>query len=496
MFHWLLLSFLPVVFGATTPRSVSVYVRNDSGVRIELSWVNPKDGYLHPMTVLDHDEDYVLHTYEGHQFEVLELPSSPSSNCVLKHLLDPIDVKPLEWIEGDCAAYTFSITPGVTLHHYFVDSKFQVKFKEISTSSSPFAQRIASRIDGSGNDDMSSILSMCRFQVKKKLVKLNSLRSVSGSDKKAMEGVLMHQYESCISQGVQPHFLSLTHGVDFEAELRTEVAMKMENFTCLADLSGRPTPPNHEWVSHQDGQSRQVFVHLDRPTAQIHAIPNFVSQQECEAIQAQIEDQLVPAVIEDGKGGVKIHPGRKAMQAYLDPDWSLEEQGDPIASLDRRIFEYASHVLGINMTVEGQEPLFAIQYTGRGFNDTHPDQYQPHCDGKCKGKPLFHSSRMATMVLYCGVPDLDGGGSTNFQNAGVTVAPSLYSGVFFSYIDPATKITDKGFTQHSGCPVYKGSKFIITQWMRLGVNASMTYEAYNSLEVPWSDDDPPPAGFS
>lgn len=72
------------------------------------------------------------------------------------------------------------------------------------------------------------------------------------------------------------------------------------------------------------------------------------------------------------------------------------------------------------------------------------------------------------------------GGHTNFRNAGVHVKPTMGGAVFFSYIDPETKITDKGFTEHSGCPVLVGEKKIVTQWIRLGVDDENPWNSFNS----------------
>ena len=74
------------------------------------------------------------------------------------------------------------------------------------------------------------------------------------------------------------------------------------------------------------------------------------------------------------------------------------------------------------------------------------------------------------------------GGFTNFQNANVHVRPNAGAAVFFSYIDPATNITDNGLTQHSGCPVYEGEKKIITQWVRYGVSKETPHSAFNTCK--------------
>lgn len=75
------------------------------------------------------------------------------------------------------------------------------------------------------------------------------------------------------------------------------------------------------------------------------------------------------------------------------------------------------------MGVEGQEDLMSIQYFGQGIDDPTPDRYTPHCDGQCDGLPFKNGGRVATMVMYCDVPEV--GGGTNFQNSGVFVKPSV-----------------------------------------------------------------------
>jgi hypothetical protein len=85
---------------------------------------------------------------------------------------------------------------------------------------------------------------------------------------------------------------------------------------------------------------------------------------------------------------------------------------------------------------------------------------------------------MATMVMYCTLPTK--GGSTNFRNSGVHVKPVKGNAIFFSYIDPETKLMDNGFTEHSGCPVYEGEKKIVTQWIRYGVDKENTWDSFNT----------------
>jgi hypothetical protein len=46
---------------------------------------------------------------------------------------------------------------------------------------------------------------------------------------------------------------------------------------------------------------------------------------------------------------------------------------------------------------------------------------------------------------------------------------------------------DTGFTEHSGCPVFVGSKKIVTQWIRLGVDHDNPWDSFNTLGVKKSD---------
>lgn len=82
------------------------------------------------------------------------------------------------------------------------------------------------------------------------------------------------------------------------------------------------------------------------------------------------------------------------------------------------------------------------------------------------------------MVLYCHVADE--GGATTFSNADVTVVPRKYQASFFSYMDENGIMDEGALSEHSGCLISKGEKWITTMWMRKGV----------SSEDPWSHFDP------
>lgn len=102
--------------------------------------------------------------------------------------------------------------------------------------------------------------------------------------------------------------------------------------------------------------------------------------------------------------------------------------------------------------------------------------------------------------MYCGVPAK--GGATYFTKTDILVRPVKGSATFFTYKgiqhDPNSfnseevltsnskkndkfksishyfdsSIMDDGYTEHSGCPVLEGEKWITTFWMRHGVDSN------------------------
>ena len=120
---------------------------------------------------------------------------------------------------------------------------------------------------------------------------------------------------------------------------------------------------------------------------------------------------------------------------------------------------------GLEVYAPGQEPLNAVVY-GDG------DEYLEHCDGACGGGRYELGRRAATAILYC--ETAAEGGATSFTRSGLMVAPAPRDLLLFAY-KHANGTMDDGLTEHSGCPVAEGSKWIATQWMREGV----------SLERPW-----------
>ena len=290
---------------------------------------------------------------------------------------------------------------------------------------------------------------------------------------------VMEDLAACLKEELTDILKKKSDEVAFEAEIRRSIANRLENHTC-AEIDKQTSEPEEvrTWTHHD--VTRNVYVMHNRPASQIHVLKNFISPEECDAIQAAAEPSLHRGTVANGKGGHRLSEHRKAWQASI--PWKRRGEDNPIFQVMQRVYDYTNDAVGYNLTYDGQEDLMSIQYFGIGQNSTEPpDQYRPHCDGDCDGMPHKTGGRVATMVMYCTVPDI--GGATNFQHSNVYVRPELGAAAFFSYLDGETMLKETGFTTHSGCPVIEGTKRIAVHWMRVGVDKENPWNSFNTLTI-------------
>lgn len=213
----------------------------------------------------------------------------------------------------------------------------------------------------------------CQAEASKMVAEAN------GSPDAAWEA--MQIMSTCVESKIARALEHANEEIAFQASVRRDVAGKLENYTCT-DLTGsvEPSPDLETLVwDHHDGIKRTVHVKHERPASKIHVIENFISEEECQAMEQAAAATLHRATVADGKGGTQYSENRKAMQAGIKVNWEKEgaDEGmeSHIAGLSRRVYDYANHVLGLDIDEKGQEDLMSIQYFGRGLNDTQPDRY-------------------------------------------------------------------------------------------------------------------------
>lgn len=186
----------------------------------------------------------------------------------------------------------------------------------------------------------------------------------------------------CVVAGTSRSLQALSEEVAFERSLRESISGKVEDYTCSDKLIETTKATEiRQWSYATENITRNAQLLHERQASKIHMIEDFISEEECAAIQEAAAPILHRGTVADGKGGSKLSDHRKAMQAGIRIPWELEETGHPLPRLFRRIYAYTNDATGFGMSVEGQEDLMSIQYFGRGEGDEAPDRYRPHCDG-------------------------------------------------------------------------------------------------------------------
>lgn len=442
----LFISLLGTLTIAQRGHDRSIQIFNESGHRVEVYWVHveTEERVAQSESPIFNGASLNLNSYIGHTFEVRELPSKRTNECGGK--------------DKECRSAYLTVNENDD-QIYWVRKGMEIEF----TDNIKLARKSALDLMGTCEE---------RAIEKAKLPGVNASQ-------------IIFDLKDCVEHSVTTKLTEANEEIAFQAKVRTDMSDLLENYTC-ADLELPTTKAEDtmQWHYH-DRITRDVHVMHTREASKIHLIENFVSEEECLAMEQAAEKRLHKATTASGDGGSHYSDARKAMQAGIPVPWDKEAEGNPIAVLSRRVFDYTNYATGFGLEEFGQEDLMSIQYFGRGDDDEAPDRYTPHCDGECKGMPHKEGGRVATMVMYCTIPEK--GGATNFMNSGVHINAVKGNAVFFSYMDPDTLVMDKGFTQHSGCPVTQGIKRIVTQWMRYGVSSETPWTAFNTLGIKHSD---------
>ena len=188
-------------------------------------------------------------------------------------------------------------------------------------------------------------------------------------------------------------------------------------------------------------------------------------------------DLIIPHMTPSVVSGGGVSSARQSFSTNMYPDWA--DESNVITRIARRKFAFAREVGGYESLIEGpgQEPVNSVFY--KNFDD----QYRAHCDGECHGGPWRQGMRIASSLTYCEVAEE--GGFTAFTRSGLKVQPRRRQMLFFGYklrednpLSRGGSRMDNGLTEHTGCPLRRGRKWIATMWYREGMTAEKGWEAY------------------
>jgi hypothetical protein len=179
---------------------------------------------------------------------------------------------------------------------------------------------------------------------------------------------------ACVLEGFTDYVAKVQKEQAFETALREKMAKELETYACdQQKVSSEP-------IKTTTWRDLHVSIMHELPSSKIHLINGFISNEECEAIM-DIADKtnLGHATV---SGGPKYSSFRKALQTNVQIPWKKEGEGNLIAQVARRVYDYTNHVMeGLNINEHGQSSFKYLHYSGRGRDDTDPDHYSAHCDG-------------------------------------------------------------------------------------------------------------------
>lgn len=279
------------------------------------------------------------------------------------------------------------------------------------------------------------------------------------------------KFGDCFAQGFVPNVIKTMEAKSEIVKYRNLMADRLRNYTCADHMMESSKTLSEKYVK-VDLDTFHVKVLFENEKSRIWTVDKFISDEECKVLETHARPLLRRATVAAEDGTSIVSENRKAQQA----SYNLHQKNpnDPLAPLLRRTLSLTNAMTGYDLHPPGQEGFTVIQYN-------REDQYSPHCDGSCTGELHNAGGRVATAVIYCRVADR--GGATTFTKADIFVKPKKNQATFFSYKGPDGHMDD-GFTEHSGCPVELGEKWITTAWMREGVSAENSWEIYDPSGVP------------
>mmetsp|Transcript_11244 Transcript_11244/g.17380 ORF Transcript_11244/g.17380 Transcript_11244/m.17380 type:complete len:442 (+) Transcript_11244:127-1452(+) len=401
----------------------SFIIVNDSGSRVESYWVHPQTDERILMSKPDilFGAEQNMDSFRTHKFEIREMPKSSTGKCVAE--------------DGSCQSWYFVVNDNsgqiITIQRDFTLVHADDKTK--------------------ARDKAAKLVQDCKQQ------KLDQWKEDSDAAAAVDNSKVLEELSQCVQASVSGALEEGNEEIHFSSNIRKRLGSELGVYACADDTLNTTEEVKMEKFrvgSRKQQQEYSVKVLDEKSTSKIHVIDNFMSPEECQEFEMLLLSQA-----HDNRNHEPNDNLKASMLVKIPTVHSV------VSSVQSRIIDYASRVMEIDVPSKGQEEPIMTKFVGNEGTDEPPDEYRPHCDEKCVGDTYAQGDRIATMTVYCQIPEK--GGATTFRNNGIHVKASKGTGLFYTYMDPVKQTTDSGFTEHAECPVVKGDKIVVTQYLRL-----------------------------
>jgi hypothetical protein len=108
---------------------------------------------------------------------------------------------------------------------------------------------------------------------------------------------ILDNLAACVKSGIAKEIEKANEEITFQAHVRKNMAGLLENYTCADELLNTTEPRDVlQW------EGREVKVMIDRPASKIHVVENFITAEECKAVEEAARPILHDATVADGSG--------------------------------------------------------------------------------------------------------------------------------------------------------------------------------------------------
>jgi prolyl 4-hydroxylase len=185
-------------------------------------------------------------------------------------------------------------------------------------------------------------------------------------------------------------------------------------------------------------------------TPRIYLYPQFLSDEECDAIIALSSANMVSSrVLTDS--GLQTSAGRTSSGYFL----KEYRDHETVSRVEKRIAEWTG------IPIENGEAMHVLNYAIGQEYKAHHDYFQFDKPGREKAQNRG-GQRIATVLMY--LADVIEGGETAFPKVNINVEPKKGDAILFYNVTPEGQL-DKN-TLHGSLPVVEGEKWTCTKWLR------------------------------
>jgi hypothetical protein len=256
------------------PLSRSLLILNDSGETLALEWVHPYTGETVSYWEGGEGQQITFDSYVNHTFLIRPSntsSSSPSPSSAGSHCE-----------QGQCQSF-----PTIIVSEEPTNQIFHVKQGLKVVKEEHHSPKITVT-DDKARLQASDIAFNCKLDADIALFKGKSIH------------IVYEELADCFVKRTAEVLEQKQEELALEATLRKSLADMVENYTCSDSTSTTSTPIRNEtWL--YKGFAREVGILHDRPASQIHVIHDFISDEECQAIEVAARSTLHRGAVADGK---------------------------------------------------------------------------------------------------------------------------------------------------------------------------------------------------